>query len=155
MTNFVLEFEKYCGFDRLKNTLKEQNMFKQEFLALHNLFEKKKHKYIINDSDKNLGAAAAEKNDVIMECKRKLYDIITYLKLSIIQWELLGVVNKFVAKNECSQKEALFLSSKAKLFTVLHFYIICKMLKNPPIGRPILAGYNWILKPASIFVLTV
>ena len=25
------------------------------------------------------------------------------------------------------------------------------MLKNPPVGRPIVAGYNWILPPASIF----
>ena len=29
------------------------------------------------------------------------------------------------------------------------------MLKNPPIGRPIAAGYNWILTPASIFVGTL
>ena len=27
-----------------------------------------------------------------------------------------------------------------------------EILKNPPIGRPIVAGYNWILTPASIFV---
>ena len=26
------------------------------------------------------------------------------------------------------------------------------MLKNPIVGRPIVAGYNWILSPASIFV---
>ena len=26
------------------------------------------------------------------------------------------------------------------------------MLKNPVVGRPIVAGYNWILTPASIFV---
>ena len=25
------------------------------------------------------------------------------------------------------------------------------MLKNPPVGRPIVAGYDWILTPASIF----
>ena len=25
-------------------------------------------------------------------------------------------------------------------------------MKNPPVGRPIVAGYNWILTPASIFV---
>ena len=68
----------------------------------------------------------------------------TYLKLFIeeveiliakIQSELLEVVNKFVAKKECSKKEALFLLSKNRLFTVPHFYIIWKVLKNPPVGR--------------------
>ena len=96
----------------------------QEFFALQCLLEKKNNKYIINDSDKNLGAAAAEKTDVIMECKRQLYVIITYLKLSMeeveiliakVQSELLEVVNKHVAKKECNKKEALFLLSKAKL----------------------------------------
>ena len=68
-----------------------------------------------------------------------------------IQSELFEVVNKFVVKKECSQKHGLFLLSKSKLFTVPHFSIIWKMLKNPPIGRPIVTGYNWILTPASIF----
>ena len=27
-----------------------------------------------------------------------------------------------------------------------------EILKNPIVGRPIVAGYNWILTPASIFV---
>ena len=30
--------------------------------------------------------------------------------------------------------------------------IIWKILKNPIVGRPIVAGYNWILTPASFFV---
>ena len=28
-------------------------------------------------------------------------------------------------------------------------------MKNPIVGRPIVAGYNWILTPASIFVGTL
>ena len=27
-----------------------------------------------------------------------------------------------------------------------------KILKNPPVGRPIVTGYKWIFTPASIFV---
>ena len=68
-----------------------------------------------------------------------------------IKSELLEVVNKYVAKKECSQKEAAFLTSKTRLFTIPHFYIIWKILKIPPAGRPIVAGYDWILTPASIF----
>ena len=37
-------------------------------------------------------------------------------------------------------------------FVIPHFYIIWKILKNPPVGRPIVAGYKWIFTPASIFV---
>ena len=41
---------------------------------------------------------------------------------------------------------------KVSNFCITHFYIIWKLLKNPIVGRPIVAGYNWILTPASIFV---
>ena len=66
---------------------------------------------------KYLGVAVAEKEDVIKECGRQLYDINTYLKLSAaeaemliakIKFELLDVVNKFVAKKEFSQKNLHF-----------------------------------------------
>ena len=36
------------------------------------------------------------------------------------------------------------------IFDIPHVYIIWKILKNPIVGRPIVAGYNWILPPASI-----
>ena len=41
--------------------LNKQNLSQQEFSALQILLKKKNKKYSINDSDKNLGAAAAEK----------------------------------------------------------------------------------------------
>ena len=52
----------------------------------------------------------------------------------------------------CDNKEASFILSKFQKFTIPHFYIIWKILKNPIVGRPIVAGYDWILTPASIFV---
>ena len=98
-------------------------MSKLEFSALQFLIKNPNQKYVINDSDKNLGAAVAETEDVIKECVRQRF----------------------------SQKEAAFLTSKTRLFTIPHLYIIWKILKVPPVGRPIVAGYNWILTPASIF----
>ena len=68
-----------------------------------------------------------------------------------IRMDLLEVVNKYTLKKECFSKEAQFVTSKSKLFTIPYFYIIWKILKNPPIGRPIVAGYDWILTPALIF----
>ena len=55
-------------------------------------------------------------------------------------------------KGNCTKKEAEFLLSKMYVFDIPHFYIIWKILKNPIVGRPIVAVYNWILTPASIFV---
>jgi len=69
-----------------------------------------------------------------------------------IKSELLEVVNRNMLGNFCSKKEKEFLLSKVTNFTIPHFYIIWKLLKNPIVGRPIVAGYNWILTPASIFV---
>ena len=117
--------------------------------------------HVINDTDKNLGAAVADKEDVIIECKRQLFDVNTYLKLSLeemeiliakIQTELRAVVIKFKNFKMCNDKEENFILSKIKNFTIPHFYIIWKILTNPIVGRPIVAGYNWILTPASIFV---
>ena len=74
-------------------------------------------KFVINDSDKNLGAAVAEKEDVRKECCRQLYDINTYIKLSAadaemliakIKFELMDVVNKYVAKKSVVQKRLHF-----------------------------------------------
>ena len=111
--------------------------------------------------DKNLGAISAEKEDVILECRRQLYDIITYKKTSWeevknliekIKFDLKNIVRKHMEKGSCSYQEAKFLLSKTESFSIPHFYIIWKILKNPIVGRPIVAGYNWILTPASIFV---
>jgi hypothetical protein len=57
-------------------------------------------------------------------------------------------------RGSCSYQEEIFLLSKIESFSVPHFYIIWKILKNPMVGRPIVAGYNWLLTPASIFVGT-
>ena len=107
-------------------------MSKNEFSALQNIMEAKNKSQIINDSDKNLGAVLADKEDVVIECKRQLYDISTYIKLSLEEMEILiakvkaelsEVVRKYKSNNLCSSKEKEF------LFT--HFYIIWKILKNP------------------------
>ena len=97
--------------------------------------KRKNQEFVINDSDKNLGAAAAEKKDVIKECLRQLCDVQTYFKLSMeevemliakIRTELLEIVNKY--SNECSKKEKDFLLSKTNGFTIPHSYIIWKIL---------------------------
>ena len=43
--------------------------------------------HIINDTDKNLGAAIVEKEEVINECKRQLFVINTYIKISLKKWK--------------------------------------------------------------------
>ena len=139
----------------------KQNLSNQEFFEIQKIRNLKNKDQVINDSDKNLGAVMADKSDVFSECKRQLYDVNTYIKLSLEEMEILiakikselsEVVGRYNSNNLCSAKEKDFLLSKMTNFTVPHFYIIWKILKNPIVGRPIVAGYNWILTPASIFV---
>ena len=108
-----------------------------------------------------MGAADADKKDVVFECARQLSDKKTYFKLSEenlktiiseIQNKLKRTVESHMYKGNCTKKEADFLLSKMYIFDIPHFYIIWKILKNPIVGRPIVAGYNWIVTPASIFV---
>ena len=108
-----------------------------------------------------MGATDMDKVDVISECVGKLNDVKTYLKLTEeklkniimdIQNKLKRTVESHLYKGNCTKKEADFLLSKMYIFDIPHFYIIWKILKNPIVGRPTVAGYNWILTPASIFV---
>ena len=55
-----------------KNVLGKQNFSRLELTALQGFMKNKSQDFIINDSEKNLGAAAAEKKDVITECTRQL-----------------------------------------------------------------------------------
>ena len=65
--------------------------------------------------------------------------------------ELLTVVNKYTLKNECSSKEAQFLTSKSRMLTIhTTFLHHLENLKTPPIDGPVVAGYDWIVTPASI-----
>ena len=91
------------------------------------------------------------KSDVIKECKRQLVDVATFFiflkhcgtlkdcRIPFLLWKL------FTKKKE-------FLLSNIHNYVIPHFYIIWKIQKNPPVRRPIFAGYKWIFTPASIFV---
>ena len=51
-----------------------------------------------------------------------------------------------------SQKEKEFLLPNIFNYAIPQFYVIWKILKNPPVGRPIVAGNKWIFTPAAISV---
>jgi len=53
-------------------------------------------------------------------------------------------------KGESPKQKMNFWLLEEFIFEVPHFNILRKILKNPPIGRPNIAGYNWILIPAYI-----
>ena len=59
-------------------------MSNKEKKAFNVLIKNRNEVICVNDTDKNLGAISADKEDVILECRRQLYDIITYKKMS---WE--------------------------------------------------------------------
>ena len=47
------------------------------------LIKNRNVKVCVNDTDKNLGAITTDKCDVITECQRQLFDVITYNKISL------------------------------------------------------------------------
>ena len=83
-------------------------------MGTHKLITEKNKIHVINDTDKNLGPANADKSDLIKECKRQLFDVLTYLKLS--EAEMKTFLTKSIEKfrmvvehhfylGNCSQKE--------------------------------------------------
>ena len=59
-----------------------QNISNKEKTALRKIIRAKNNKIVIIDTDKNMGAADADKKDVVFECARQLLNIKTYLKFS-------------------------------------------------------------------------
>ena len=115
------------------------NLGKKEKRALHKLVKEKNRIHVINDTDKNLGPANADKSDVIKECKRQLYDVDTYNKLSFEEMKLflqksIAALRRTVERHfylgNCSQKEKEFLLSNVFNYAIPHFYIIWKILKS-------------------------
>ena len=137
------------------------NLSNAEKTALKKLITTKNKKMVISNTDKNVGPSIFDREDGVSECQRHLSDTTVYKKLcpqevenlvSEIKRSLSSTIQKHMNKGSCSKTEADFLKSKISNFNIPHFYIIWKMHKNPVVGRPIVAGYNWILAPASIFV---
>ena len=86
-------------------------MSNKEKKALNLLIKNRNVEICINDTDKNLGAISTDKMDVISECRRQLYDIITYNKISWgeaknlvdkIKFNLKNIVRKHMEKGSCS-----------------------------------------------------
>ena len=84
-----------------------------------------------------MGAADADKSDVIFECTRQLSDVKTYYKLSEteiknmiseIQTKLRNLITCHLYKGNCTKTEAFFLMSKMFMYDIPHFYIIWKIL---------------------------
>ena len=82
-------------------------MSNKEKKALNLLIKNRNIEVCINDTDKNLGAITADKSDVISECRRQLYDVITYNKISWdearnlvdkIKFDLKNIVRKHMEK---------------------------------------------------------
>ena len=61
---------------------RSQNMSNKEKTALRKLRLNKNVKVIINDTDKNVGPACADKTNVINECRRQLYEKKVYNQLT-------------------------------------------------------------------------
>ena len=101
-------------FQRTMGMKRAQNMSNQEKTALRILHRNKNVDVVINDTDKNVGPACADKDDVINECTRQLYEKRVYNQLTkekaeqliqVIKKRLENVVNNHMTKGFCSKKK--------------------------------------------------
>ena len=93
------------------------------------------------------------------ECKRQLSDSKVYSPLPKEEVDLLLIrikvtLQKMIEKFDIllSNQDKKFLLQNIEKFTIPYFYILPKIVKNPIVGRPILAGCNWITRPASKYI---
>ena len=99
--------------------------------------------HVISDSDNNLGEGIADEINGIVECKRQLYDINTYITLSVEEMEILiakiksdltDVVHRFKIANICNEKEKNYLLSKTNVLLSHIFISFGKFWKIPSLG---------------------
>ena len=88
-------------------------MSSKQKLALKNLMHAKNKSVVINDTDKNMGAADGDKRDVILECVRQLGEIKTYLKISE------EVVKQFITEKQNKLKGVV--ESHMYIYDIPHF----------------------------------
>ena len=97
----------------------------KEKRALNYLVKYQNVEICINNTDKNLGAISADKEDIITECRRQLYDVITYNKMSWeeaknlidkIKSDLKNIIRKHMEKVHVNIKKQNFCYLKLTLF---------------------------------------
>ena len=102
----------------------------------------------------------ADKGDIFKECNMQLQESDAYKKLAFeemkknghrIQTKLRGIIGRHGCKERITKQKKECLLSKEYVFEVPHFSIIRKILKNPPIGRPIVPVYNLIFN-TSLYI---
>ena len=120
----------------------KQNLSNKEKRALHMLIKNQNVKVCVNYSGKNLGPISADTDDVMGRSKKKLIDK--------IKFDLKNIVWKHMDKGSCSSQEANFLLSRTQSFSIPHFYIIWKILKNPPLEDQQLDSYTCIIFSRSL-----
>jgi hypothetical protein len=139
---------------------RSQNMSNQEKTALRKLRLNKNVNVVINDTDKNVGPACADKTEVIEECRRQLYEKQVYNRLTQEEASHYSSYQKTPFKyceqthneRELFKKRVRISAFKFEQIQHSSFLYHLKNSENPIVGRPIVAGYNWIRTPESIFV---
>ena len=95
----------------------KQNLSNPEKKALKTLIINRNEVICVNDTDKNLDAISVDKEDVVLECHRQLYDVVTYNKMSWeeaksltdrIKFDLKNIIRKHMEKGSCSYQAANF-----------------------------------------------
>ena len=90
------------------------------------------------------------------ECKRQLSDSKVYSSLPKEEVDPLLIrikvtLQKIIEKFDIlfSNQDKKFLLQNIETFTIPYFYILPIFVQNLIVGRPIVAGRNWITRPAS------
>ena len=90
-----------------------QNISNKEKTSLKKLILAKNKNIVINDTDKNMGAADADKQDVVDECVRQLSEQKTYLKIT--EEELKYIISEIQTKLKNTVESHLYKGNFLKI----------------------------------------
>lgn len=120
------------------------------------------HDVIVKPADKNLGLTLIARPWYIAECERQLGDAAVYQKAYGVPLALAAIhstVIRFITdmpEEVLPRNERKWLLAetrqRAQLGQLPQFYIMPKLHKDPPKGRPIVASHSWCTWPLSRWV---
>ena len=89
--------------------MEKQNMSNKDKKVLNRLIKNRNEEMCVNDTDENLRAISADKEDVVLECCRQLHGKKQKSLIDKIKFDLKNIVRKHMEKRSCSFQEAKLL----------------------------------------------
>lgn len=111
---------------------------------------------VIKPADKNLGLTVMDAISYFTECMHHLTDDAVYVEQAVDSVTVLAELERILARvplSDVPYQVRRFMSHVPQQgFKPALFYVLMKLHKSPPVGRPIAASHSWVTYNVSVWL---